>query len=81
MNSTMYGNSMSEMKLKFSLKKIEDREGQLVLSKKESWFWWRCGERMVNAQKDGNAKGKQSEESKGGFVVDLSGLSAFLGYR
>ncbi|HMS63768.1 MAG TPA: 30S ribosomal protein S1 [Ignavibacteria bacterium] len=60
------------------LEKIEDKEGQLVLSKKkaDSIKMW---ERIVDAQKDGTiVKGKCIRRIKGGFVVDLSGLSAFL---
>lgn len=60
------------------LEKIEDREGQLVLSKKkaDSIKMW---DRIVDAQKDGTVvKGKCIRRIKGGFVVDLSGLSAFL---
>lgn len=60
------------------LEKIEDREGQLVLSKKkaDSMKMW---DRIVDAQKDGTiVKGKCIRRIKGGFVVDLSGLSAFL---
>lgn len=60
------------------LEKIEDKEGQLVLSKKkaDSMKMW---DRIVDAQKNGTVvKGKCIRRIKGGFVVDLSGLSAFL---
>jgi small subunit ribosomal protein S1 len=60
------------------LEKIEDKEGQLVLSKKkaDSIKMW---DRIVDAQKSGAVvKGKCVRRIKGGFVVDLSGLSAFL---
>lgn len=60
------------------LEKIEDKEGQLVLSKKkaDSIKMW---DRIVDAQKNGTVvKGKCLRRIKGGFVVDLSGLTAFL---
>ncbi|MBL8006788.1 MAG: 30S ribosomal protein S1 [Ignavibacteria bacterium] len=75
-------NDVSEIKvgneIEVFLEKIEDREGQLVLSKKkaDSMKMW---DRIVDAQKDGTiVKGKCIRRIKGGFVVDLSGLSAFL---
>lgn len=60
------------------LEKIEDKEGQLVLSKKkaDSIKMW---DRIVEAQRDSTVvKGKCLRRIKGGFVVDLSGLTAFL---
>ena len=60
------------------LEKIEDKEGQLVLSKKkaDSMKMW---DKIVSAQEDGSiVKGKCIRRIKGGFVVDISGLSAFL---
>ncbi|MBS1519022.1 MAG: 30S ribosomal protein S1 [Bacteroidetes bacterium] len=60
------------------LEKIEDKEGQLVLSKKkaDSMKMW---DRIVSAQEDGTiVKGKCIRRIKGGFVVDIAGLSAFL---
>ncbi len=60
------------------LEKIEDKEGQLVLSKKkaDSIKMW---DRIVDAQKNGTiVKGKCLRRIKGGFVVDLNGLTAFL---
>ncbi|MEP7146005.1 MAG: 30S ribosomal protein S1 [bacterium] len=60
------------------LEKIEDKEGQLVLSKKkaDSMKMW---DNIVEAQKNGTVvKGKCIRRIKGGFVVDISGLSAFL---
>lgn len=60
------------------LEKIEDREGQLVLSKKkaDSMKMW---DNIVEAQKNGTVvKGKCIRRIKGGFVVDIAGLSAFL---
>ncbi len=60
------------------LEKIEDKEGQLVLSKKkaDSIKNW---DKIVDAYKNGTViKGKCTKRIKGGFVVDLNGLSAFL---
>ncbi|HAY34642.1 MAG TPA: 30S ribosomal protein S1 [Bacteroidetes bacterium] len=60
------------------LEKIEDKEGQLVLSKKkaDSMKMW---DRIVSAQESGViVKGKCIRRIKGGFVVDIAGLSAFL---
>lgn len=60
------------------LEKIEDKEGQLVLSKKkaDSIKMW---DRIVEAQEKGTiVKGKCLRRIKGGFVVDLNGLTAFL---
>ena len=60
------------------LEKIEDKEGQLVLSKKkaDSMKMW---DRIVEAHEKGTViKGKCVRRIKGGFVVDIRGLSAFL---
>lgn len=60
------------------LEKIEDKEGQLVLSKKkaDSIKMW---DKIVDAQRDGTVvRGKCLRRIKGGFVVDLNGLTAFL---
>jgi small subunit ribosomal protein S1 len=60
------------------LEKIEDKEGQLVLSKKkaDSIKMW---DNIVEAQKNGTVvRGKCIRRIKGGFVVDLNGLTAFL---
>ena len=60
------------------LEKIEDKEGQLILSKKkaDSIKMW---DRIVDAQKNGTiVKGKCLRRIKGGFVVDINGLTAFL---
>ncbi|MEO8210544.1 MAG: 30S ribosomal protein S1 [bacterium] len=60
------------------LEKIEDKEGQLVLSKKkaDSMKMW---DNVVEAQKNGTViRGKCIRRIKGGFVVDIKGLSAFL---
>jgi len=60
------------------LEKIEDKEGQLVLSKKkaDSIKMW---DKIVDAHKEGTVvKGRCLRRIKGGFVVDVSGLTAFL---
>ncbi|HLT24304.1 MAG TPA: 30S ribosomal protein S1 [Ignavibacteria bacterium] len=60
------------------LEKIEDKEGQLILSKKkaDSIKMW---DRIVDIHEKGDIiKGKCVRRIKGGFVVDLSGLTAFL---
>lgn len=60
------------------LEKIEDKEGQLVLSKKkaDSMKMW---DNIVAAQTNGTVvKGKCIRRIKGGFIVDISGLTAFL---
>jgi small subunit ribosomal protein S1 len=60
------------------LEKIEDKEGQLVLSRKkaESIKMW---DTIVDANKTGaTVKGKILRRIKGGFVVDIAGLTAFL---
>jgi len=60
------------------LEKIEDKEGQLVLSKKkaDSIKMW---DRIVEANEKGTiVQGRCLRRIKGGFVVDLSGLTAFL---
>jgi len=60
------------------LEKIEDKEGQLVLSKKkaDSMKMW---DNIVAAQTNGSiVKGKCIRRIKGGFIVDISGLTAFL---
>ncbi|MCX6161625.1 MAG: 30S ribosomal protein S1 [Ignavibacteriae bacterium] len=60
------------------LEKIEDKEGQLILSKKkaDSIKMW---DNIVDSHKNGTiVKGRCLRRIKGGFVVDLSGLTAFL---
>jgi len=60
------------------LEKIEDKEGQLVLSKKkaDSIKMW---DRIVEIHEKGEIiKGRCVRRIKGGFVVDLNGLTAFL---
>lgn len=60
------------------LEKIEDKEGQLVLSKKkaDSIKMW---EKIQDANKNGTiVQGRCLRRIKGGFVVDIAGLTAFL---
>lgn len=60
------------------LEKIEDKEGQLILSKKkaDSIKMW---DNIVRIHENGEViKGKCVRRIKGGFIVDLSGLTAFL---
>jgi small subunit ribosomal protein S1 len=60
------------------LEKIEDKEGQLVLSKKKADSLKKWDE-VVRANTEGNIiKGRCIRRIKGGFVVDLGGLTAFL---
>jgi len=60
------------------LEKIEDKEGQLVLSKKkaDSIKMW---DKIVEVHKNGTIiQGKILRRIKGGYVVDVGGLTAFL---
>ncbi|MGB9697252.1 MAG: 30S ribosomal protein S1 [Ignavibacteria bacterium] len=60
------------------LEKIEDKEGQLVLSKKkaDSIKMW---DKIVEVHKNGTIiRGKILRRIKGGYVVDVGGLTAFL---
>ncbi len=60
------------------LDKVEDQEGQLVLSKRKADFMaiW---ERMVSHFEHQDViKGKITRRIKGGMVVDLDGIDAFL---
>ncbi|RPI14405.1 MAG: 30S ribosomal protein S1 [Ignavibacteriae bacterium] len=60
------------------VEKIEDREGQLVLSRKRADII-RNWERIIRAkQNDELIQGKCVRRIKGGFVVDLGGVNAFL---
>jgi small subunit ribosomal protein S1 len=60
------------------VEKIEDREGQLVLSRKRADII-RNWERIIHAkQNDEIIQGKCVRRIKGGFVVDLGGVNAFL---
>jgi small subunit ribosomal protein S1 len=60
------------------LDRVEDAEGQLLLSKKKADFlkvWERIGEIFRN---EDIGVGKIMRRIKGGFVVDLMGVDAFL---
>jgi len=60
------------------LESVEDQEGNLVLSKKRADFL-RIWEKVLKASKDGEIlPGKIVRRIKGGMVVDLMGMEAFL---
>jgi len=60
------------------LDKVEDQEGQLVLSKRKADFM-KTWEMMVdNFEKETLIKGNITRRIKGGMVVDLNGIDAFL---
>ncbi len=60
------------------LESIEDKDGQLVLSRKRADFM-RVWERVVKSHDTGEVlKGRCVRRTKGGIVVDLMGLDAFL---
>lgn len=60
------------------VEKIEDKEGQLVLSRKRADVI-RNWERITSAKSTSEVvKGKCVRRIKGGFVVDLGGINAFL---
>ncbi len=60
------------------LESVEDRDGQLVLSRKRADFM-RIWERVVRAFDNGEVlKGRCVRRTKGGIVVDLLGIDAFL---
>jgi small subunit ribosomal protein S1 len=60
------------------LESVENKEGQLVLSRKRADFM-RTWERITQAfEKSEILQGKISRRIKGGLVVDLMGLDAFL---
>jgi len=60
------------------LDSIEDADGQLVLSKKKATFM-RLWDKVVDIEeKGGTIEGKCVRRIKGGIVVDLMGVDAFL---
>lgn len=60
------------------LESVENKDGQLVLSRKRADFI-RTWERIVKAYETGEVlQGKIARRIKGGLVVDLMGLDAFL---
>ncbi len=65
-------------KVEVSIEKVEDKEGQIVVSHKRAHFlrvWKRINEAFA---KDEILKGTIIKRIKGGFVVDIDGLLAFL---
>lgn len=75
-------NNFSELKIGFEfevvLETVEDHEGNLVLSKQRADFL-RIWERVLNAYETGEIiQGKIVRRIKGGMVVDLLGMEAFL---
>lgn len=64
--------------LEIFVEKIEDREGQLVLSRKRADII-RNWEKITSAKENDTViQGKCVRRIKGGFVVDLGGINAFL---
>ncbi len=60
------------------LESVEDKEGQLVLSRKRADFM-RIWERVTKSFETGEVlQGKIMRRTKGGFVVDIFGIDAFL---
>jgi small subunit ribosomal protein S1 len=60
------------------LESVEDKDGQLVLSRKRADFM-RVWERVVKAYETGEVlRGRCVRRTKGGIVVDLMGIDAFL---
>ncbi len=60
------------------LDEIEDKEGQLILSKKKADFM-RIWDRICKSYEDGDImQGRCVRRIKGGIVVDLMGVDAFL---
>ena len=60
------------------LESVEDQEGNLVLSKRRADFL-RIWDKVLKASKDGEIlPGKIVRRIKGGMVVDLMGMEAFL---
>ena len=65
-------------KVEVYLDNIEDTDGQLILSKKKATFM-RLWDKVVDVQeKGGTIDGKCVRRIKGGIVVDLMGVDAFL---
>jgi small subunit ribosomal protein S1 len=74
--------NLSELKVgdevEVFLESIEDKDGQLVLSRKRADFM-RVWERVTRSYETGEVlKGKCMRRIKGGIVVDLLGIDAFL---
>ncbi|MBW6458461.1 MAG: 30S ribosomal protein S1, partial [FCB group bacterium] len=75
-----FGNNMPELgdEIEIYVDKIEDRKGQLILSKKKADFL-RSWERLKEIfEGDGIIEGYIAKRIKGGMVVDLGGVEGFL---
>ncbi len=64
--------------LEIFVEKIEDREGQLVLSRKRADIIRNWEKITAAKENDTVIQGKCIRRIKGGFVVDLGGINAFL---
>jgi len=60
------------------LDKVEDQEGQLVLSKRKADFMATWERMLHHFNSQDLIKGKITRRIKGGMVVDLTGIDAFL---
>jgi len=60
------------------LDKVEDQEGQLVLSKRKADFMATWDRMVRHYETQDVIQGKITRRIKGGMVVDLSGIDAFL---
>lgn len=60
------------------LDNVEDKDGQLVLSKKKADFLRTWGRVLESYNKDETLMGICTRRIKGGIVVDLNGVDAFL---
>ena len=60
------------------LVKIEDSAGQMILSKEKAEFMQHWGDIRATVEDDGTIRGKIVRRIKGGMVVDLDGILAFL---
>ena len=65
-------------KVEVLLDSIEDADGQLVLSKKKATFMRLWDKVVETVEKGGTIEGKCVRRIKGGIVVDLMGVDAFL---
>lgn len=75
-----FGNNVPELgdEIEIYVDKIEDRKGQLILSKKKADFL-RAWERLKEVHdSDGIIEGYIVKRIKGGMVVDLGGVEGFL---
>lgn len=75
-----FGNNVPELgdEIEIYVDKIEDRKGQLILSKKKADFL-RAWERLKEVyDSDGIIEGYIVKRIKGGMVVDLGGVEGFL---